>query len=365
MAKVILENLTKKFGETIAVDSINLEIKDKEFIVLVGPSGCGKTTTLRIIAGLEKVSEGKIFIDEELVNDLHPGDRNIAMVFQNYALYPHMTVFENLSFGMKVRKTPMQQIEKEVAQAAKLLGIDGLLNRLPRQLSGGERQRVALGRAILRQPQAFLFDEPLSNLDAKLRLMMRGELLRLHQRFEITTIYVTHDQIEAMTMGDRVVVMKDGTIQQIGTPIEIYRKPANRFVAGFIGSPSINFVNARLEIADSSLWLIANGLRFEIPQSHKSKYEKFAGKAVIFGIRPDDLYVSSMDDSKTLLTTKAKVEVVEFVGSTVILEVATASQKFVLVVDSDSNVKAGQVIDIFFDINKMCLFDCENERLID
>jgi len=364
MAKVTLENLTKKFGETVAVDSINLEIKDKEFIVLVGPSGCGKTTTLRMIAGLEKVSEGKIFIDEELVNDLHPGDRNIAMVFQNYALYPHMTVFENLSFGPRVRKAPVQQIEKEVTQAAKLLGIENLLDRLPKQLSGGERQRVALGRAIIRQPRAFLFDEPLSNLDAKLRLMMRGELLRLHQQFEITTIYVTHDQIEAMTMGDRVVVMKDGSIQQIGTPVEIYRKPANKFVAGFIGSPSINFVNARLEAESSSLWLIADDFRFEIPQSHKSKYEKFAGKTVVFGIRPDDLYVA-MDDSKILLTAEAKVEVVEFVGSTVILEAATSSHKFVIVVDSDSNVKVSQAIEIFFDINKMCLFDSESERLID
>jgi multiple sugar transport system ATP-binding protein len=286
------------------------------------------------------------------------------MVFQSYALYPHMTVFDNLSFGPKVRGVPLQQIEKEVRQAAKLLGIDPLLDRMPKQLSGGERQRVALGRAIIRQPRAFLFDEPLSNLDAKLRLMMRGELLRLHQQFEITTIYVTHDQIEAMTMGDRVVVMKDGSIQQIGTPVEIYRKPANKFVAGFVGSPSINFVNARLESENSSLWLIANDFRVEIPQPHKTKYEKIVGKTVIFGIRPDDLYIDRMD-SKTLLTSGAKVEVVEFVGSTVILEVALSSQKLVLVVDSDSSVKVGQEIDIFFDMHKMCLFDAESEQLVD
>src|ERR687895_1275512 len=244
MARVLLTNLNKKFEDTHAVKDVNLEIRDREFVVLVGPSGCGKTTTLRMVAGLEDITSGEISIDGRVVNDLPPMDRDIAMVFQNYALYPHMSVYDNMAFGLKMRKFGREEIEKRVRQAAEILGIQPLLARRPRQLSGGQRQRVALGRAIVRHPRVFLFDEPLSNLDAKLRVQMRVELKRLHDRLETTAIYVTHDQVEAMTLGDRVVVMKDGWIQQVGEPLELYGRPANKFVAGFIGSPAMNFAEA-------------------------------------------------------------------------------------------------------------------------
>src|ERR687895_211561 len=252
MARVLLKNLNKKFDDTHAVKDVNLEIRDREFVVLVGPSGCGKTTTLRMVAGLEDVTSGEISIDGRVVNDLPPMDRDIAMVFQNYALYPHMSVYHNMAFGLKMRKFGRDEIEKRVRQAADILGIQPLLERRPRQLSGGQRQRVALGRAIVRHPRVFLFDEPLSNLDAKLRVQMRVELKRLHHRLETTAIYVTHDQVEAMTLGDRVVVMKDGLVQQVGEPLQLYGSPANRFVAGFIGSPAMNF--ADVAISGDGLW---------------------------------------------------------------------------------------------------------------
>ncbi|MFQ5948978.1 MAG: ABC transporter ATP-binding protein, partial [Acidimicrobiia bacterium] len=246
MAQVALKSLNKRFDEVHAVRDVTLTIPDKEFIVLVGPSGCGKSTTLRMVAGLEEITSGEIFIGDRLVNDLPPKDRDIAMVFQNYALYPHMSVYDNMAFGLKMRKFPKSEIEKRVREAAEILGIQELLRRKPRQLSGGQRQRVAVGRAIVRHPQVFLFDEPLSNLDAKLRVQMRGELKRLHERLEATAIYVTHDQVEAMTLGDRVVVMKDGVVQQVGDPLGVYAKPRNRFVAGFIGSPAMNFLEATI-----------------------------------------------------------------------------------------------------------------------
>ena len=266
MARVLLRNLNKKYDETHAVKDVNLEIRDREFVVLVGPSGCGKTTTLRMVAGLEDITSGEIRIDERVVNDLPPMDRDIAMVFQNYALYPHMSVYDNMAFGLKMRKFEKREIEKRVRQAAEILGIQALLERRPRQLSGGQRQRVALGRAIVRNPRVFLFDEPLSNLDAKLRVQMRVELKRLHERLETTTIYVTHDQVEAMTLGDRVVVMKDGVVQQVGEPLELYGKPANRFVAGFIGSPAMNFVDVSISAAGDALWAEAEGLRIRVPR---------------------------------------------------------------------------------------------------
>ncbi|MGE5576921.1 MAG: ABC transporter ATP-binding protein, partial [Syntrophothermus sp.] len=247
MAKVVLEHLNKKFGNVTAVNDANLEIKDKEFVVLVGPSGCGKSTTLRMVAGLEEITEGNIYIGDTLVNDVPPKDRDIAMVFQNYALYPHMDVYNNMAFGLKLRKFPKAEIDRRVKEAAKMLGIENLLDRKPKALSGGQRQRVAVGRAIVREPKVFLMDEPLSNLDAKLRVQMRAEISKLHNRLQTTMIYVTHDQTEAMTMGDRIVVMKDGLIQQVGAPLEIYDHPVNVFVAGFIGSPSMNFINAVLE----------------------------------------------------------------------------------------------------------------------
>src|ERR671924_119872 len=261
MARVLLTNLNKQFEDTHAVKDVNLEIRDREFVVLVGPSGCGKTTTLRMIAGLEDVTSGEIRIDGRMVNDLPPMDRDIAMVFQNYALYPHMSVYDNMAFGLKMRKFGRAEIEKRVRQAADILGIQALLERRPRQLSGGQRQRVALGRAIVRHPRVFLFDEPLSNLDAKLRVQMRVELKRLHERLATTAIYVTHDQVEAMTLGDRVVVMKDGLVQQEGPPLELYDRPANRFVAGFIGSPAMNFADVTVTNTVEGLWAEAPGLR--------------------------------------------------------------------------------------------------------
>src|SRR5882762_7897424 len=265
MAHVLLKDLNKSFDGTHAVKDVNLEIHDREFVVLVGPSGCGKTTTLRMVAGLEDITSGEISIDERVVNDLPPMDRDIAMVFQNYALYPHMSVYDNMAFGLKMRKFDRADIARRVQEAAEILGIQELLKRKPRQLSGGQRQRVALGRAIVRHPQVFLFDEPLSNLDAKLRVQMRVELKKLHNRLETTAIYVTHDQVEAMTLGDRVVVMKDGWIQQVGEPLELYGKPSNRFVAGFIGSPSMNFIPVTVSEANGSLLAENAGLRVKLP----------------------------------------------------------------------------------------------------
>src|SRR5574337_234381 len=265
MAQVVLKDLNKKFDEVHAVKDVNLTIRDKEFMVFVGPSGCGKTTTLRMVAGLEEITAGEISIGDRVVNDLPPRDRDIAMVFQNYALYPHMTVFDNMAFGLKMRKFPKSEIEKRVREAAEILGILDLLKRRPRQLSGGQRQRVAVGRAIVRHPQVFLFDEPLSNLDAKLRVQMRVELKRLHERLETTAIYVTHDQVEAMTLGSRVVVMRDGWVQQVGEPLEIYRRPANKFVAGFIGSPAMNFSPTTVSESGGALYAQANGIRVKVP----------------------------------------------------------------------------------------------------
>ncbi|MBI2081123.1 MAG: sn-glycerol-3-phosphate ABC transporter ATP-binding protein UgpC [candidate division NC10 bacterium] len=264
MATVVLENLTKRFDEVVAVQSVNLEIQDQEFVVLVGPSGCGKSTALRMIAGLEEITDGKIYIGGRLVNDVPPKDRDIAMVFQNYALYPHMSVYDNMAFGLKLRKFPREEITQRVRDAAEILGIQELLQRKPKALSGGQRQRVAVGRAIVRKPQVFLFDEPLSNLDAKLRVQMRVELKKLHQRLQATILYVTHDQVEAMTMGDRIVVMRDGRIHQVGPPLQVYEHPVNRFVAGFIGSPAMNFIPTTVQAADGRLTLVADGFRVPV-----------------------------------------------------------------------------------------------------
>src|SRR6202140_5113083 len=266
MAQVTIRSLNKKYDEVHAVKDVNLDIRDKEFVVLVGPSGCGKTTTLRMVAGLESITSGRVLINETVVNQLAPMDRDIAMVFQNYALYPHMTVYDNMAFGLKMRKFDRSEIAKRVNEAAEILGIHDYLKRKPRQLSGGQRQRVALGRAIVRHPQVFLFDEPLSNLDAKLRVQMRVELKKLHERLGTTAIYVTHDQVEAMTLGDRVVVMRDGRVQQVGDPLELYNQPANRFVAGFIGSPGLNFSRARDSAGKGSLWAEGGDLSIEVPK---------------------------------------------------------------------------------------------------
>src|SRR5512144_1397414 len=290
MSEVALRSVVKRFDDVEAVRAIDLDIPDNEFVVLVGPSGCGKSTTLRMIAGLEEVTSGNISIGGEVVNDLPPKDRDIAMVFQNYALYPHMTVYDNMAFGLKMRKFPKPEIEKRVREAADILGIQELLKRKPRQLSGGQRQRVALGRAIVRHPQVFLFDEPLSNLDAKLRVQMRVELKKLHERLGTTAIYVTHDQVEAMTLGDRVVVMRDGRVQQVGDPMELYNSPANRFVAGFIGSPAMNFAPVRIVAEKDGLWVIGDGIRLKVPMPLTNRLGPYAGSDVTMGIRPEDLH---------------------------------------------------------------------------
>jgi multiple sugar transport system ATP-binding protein len=319
MAQVELENLTKVFpGGVRAVDGVNLCIADREFVVLVGPSGCGKTTTLRMIAGLEQVTAGTIRIGQKIVNDLPPKDRDVAMVFQNYALYPHMTVYKNLAFGLKLRRLPREQIDQRVRDAAKILEIEHLLNRKPRALSGGQRQRVAVGRAIVREPAAFLFDEPLSNLDAKLRITTRAELKRLHQRLKTTTIYVTHDQEEAMTLGDRIVVMTDGVIQQADTPLRTYNQPVNRFVAGFIGMPPMNFFDGAVIMADGELAFEEGkpsgngGFRVPVPDHLKQRLARQVGRPVVLGIRPEHLGVRPGDGTSAQVS--LKVNVVEPLG---------------------------------------------------
>src|SRR6266699_1067388 len=300
MANVVMRGLNKKYDEVHAVKDVNLEIHDKEFVVLVGPSGCGKTTTLRMVAGLESITSGRILIDDTVVNDLAPMDRDIAMVFQNYALYPHMSVYDNMAFGLKMRKFERPEIKKRVQEAAESLGIEDYLKRKPRQLSGGQRERVALGRAIVRHPRVFLFDEPLSNLDAKLRVQMRVELKKLHLRLGTTAIYVTHDQVEAMTLGDRVVVMKDGVVQQVGEPLELYNEPANRFVAGFIGSPAMNFFNVTVAENNGALWAANRGMQIKAPLECADRLGRYIGKEVTLGIRPEDLHVASAADPPEL-----------------------------------------------------------------
>ena len=292
MAEVILKNVTKVYeGGQVAAKDINIEVKDKEFVVLVGPSGCGKSTTLRMIAGLEEITEGELFIDGKKVNDVSPKDRDIAMVFQNYALYPHMSVYENMAFGLKLRKFDKEEIKERVNEAAMILGLEDYLDRKPKALSGGQRQRVAVGRAIVRKPKVFLFDEPLSNLDAKLRVQMRTEISKLHQSLGATMIYVTHDQTEAMTMGDRIVIMKDGVVNQIDTPLKLYNKPANRFVAGFIGSPAMNFIKGKIENGSTVIFKSSGGdLKLDLPADISENLRKFVNKEVWMGIRPEDIY---------------------------------------------------------------------------
>jgi multiple sugar transport system ATP-binding protein len=343
MAQVVLEKLCKAFGGVDAVKDASLIVEDREFMVLVGPSGCGKSTTLRMIAGLEEVTSGKILIGDRLVNDLPPRDRDIAMVFQNYALYPHMTVFDNMAFGLKMRKFARSEIEQRVREAAEVLGILDLLQRKPRQLSGGQRQRVALGRAIVRHPQVFLFDEPLSNLDAQLRVQMRMELKRLHERLESTAIYVTHDQVEAMTLGDRVVVMKDGNIQQIGEPLEVYSHPRNKFVAGFIGSPAMNFIDASIAESEGDLCVQIAGTRASAPAYLSSRLARYNGQKVILGIRPEDLHEAASADAGQL-SFETMVEVVEPLGSEILLDVRLGEQLLVARADSNCCAKRHETI---------------------
>jgi multiple sugar transport system ATP-binding protein len=363
MARVRLKDLNKKFDATHVVKDVNLEIDDREFIVLVGPSGCGKTTTLRMVAGLEDITSGEISIDGRVVNDLAPMDRDIAMVFQNYALYPHMSVHDNMAFGLKMRKFERPEIERRVKQAAEILGIQQLLARKPRQLSGGQRQRVALGRAIVRNPRVFLFDEPLSNLDAALRVQMRVELKRLHERLETTAIYVTHDQVEAMTLGDRVVVMKDGLVQQVGAPLELYEHPANRFVAGFIGSPAMNFVATSVSQAGGGLWVEAAGIRIRVPPAKQQVLERLAGQRVTLGVRPEALRPATGADSADYVF-ESTIEVVEPLGSEILLNVRAGDSPLVARVDPATRVAPHERVRLAFDPARMHFFDAATEAAL-
>jgi multiple sugar transport system ATP-binding protein len=363
MAPVVIRHLNKMFDEVHAVNDVNLSIRDKEFVVLVGPSGCGKTTTLRMVAGLESVTSGDILIGEKLVNNLPPMDRDIAMVFQNYALYPHMSVYDNMAFGLKMRKFDRPEIAKRVQEAAAILGIEGLLQRKPRQLSGGQRQRVALGRAIVRHPQVFLFDEPLSNLDAKLRVQMRVEIKKLHDRLGTTAIYVTHDQVEAMTLGDRVVVMKDGFVQQVGEPLDLYNQPANRFVAGFIGSPAMNFATVNVSEANGSLWAANEGMRIKVPAQIAGRVARYVGQTSILGIRPEDLRIASSADPADL-SFDAVVEVVEPLGSEILLDMAVGPAMMVAAVEPTVRAKVRDRLRLAVNPERLHFFDSATEAAI-
>ena len=367
MASLSLKGIYKRYaGGVTAVSDFNLEIEDKEFIIFVGPSGCGKSTTLRMIAGLEEISEGELYIDDKLVNDMAPKDRDIAMVFQNYALYPHMTVFENMAFGLKLRKTPKDEIKRRVEEAAKILDIDHLLDRKPKALSGGQRQRVALGRAIVREPKVFLMDEPLSNLDAKLRVQMRTEIGKLHKKLQTTFIYVTHDQTEALTMASRIVVMKDGIIQQVAAPQELYDNPSNVFVAGFIGSPQMNFIDADIVEENGKINLVFGNQKVTLPEGKAAKLDKaYIGQKVIMGIRPEDLY----DDEAYIAaapdcTIDAEVTITEMMGAETYLYMDVEGKQCVARVNPRTTSKAGDKIRLAFDGNKIHIFDKDTEYAV-
>lgn len=369
MASVTLKNVYKVYdGGVTAVTDFNLEIADKEFIILVGPSGCGKSTTLRMIAGLEEISKGELYIGDKLSNDVAPKDRDIAMVFQSYALYPHMTVYDNMAFGLKLRKTPKDEIKRRVEEAARILDISHLLDRKPKALSGGQRQRVALGRAIVRDPKVFLLDEPLSNLDAKLRAQMRTEIAKLHKNLGTTFIYVTHDQTEAMTMGDRIVVMKDGFIQQVDTPQNLYEFPCNEFVAGFMGSPQMNFIDAVIEKKGDGYALKFGQYSINIPKEKNANdvLKDYVGKDVVFGIRPEDVHdepdfiAKASEDS----IVEADVEVTELMGAETYLYLNCEGNAITARVEPTSTAKGGDRSKIAFDLKKMHLFDKETEKTI-
>lgn len=360
MAVVQYKNVTKVYdGGVVAVKDINLEIKDKEFVVLVGPSGCGKSTSLRMLAGLEDITSGTISIDGNVINNLAPKDRDIAMVFQNYALYPHMTVEENMAFGLKLRNYPREEIKKRVAEAAQILGLNEYLKRKPKALSGGQRQRVAIGRVIVRKPKVFLFDEPLSNLDAKLRVQMRAELIKIHARLKVTSVYVTHDQLEAMTMGDKIVVMHEKVIQQVGTPMEVYKKPANKFVAGFIGTPPMNFIDATVVEKAGAFWMDFQEFQMKTPAEWAEKIRPYTGKAVTFGIRPEDIYDRSafhrQVDSNNAI---ANVEIVEHLGAEQYVYYITTNHSFIAKIDPSVSLHIG-------DTNKEVVFDMQNAHIFD
>jgi multiple sugar transport system ATP-binding protein len=363
MARVLIRNLNKKYGEIHAVRDVNLEIRDKEFLVIVGPSGCGKTTTLRMVAGLESITSGQILIGDTVINDLPPMDRDIAMVFQNYALYPHMSVYDNIAFGLKMRRFGHVEIGQRVKEVAEILGIGDYLKRKPRQLSGGQRQRVALGRAIVRHPRVFLFDEPLSNLDAKLRVQMRVELKKIHDRLGTTAIYVTHDQVEAMTLGDRVVVMRDGVVQQVGEPLTLYNEPTTRFVASFIGSPSMNFAIVKVTEADGGLWAINEGIRVGVPAEMGVRLRRYVGEQVALGIRPEDLRLASYDDPAQP-GLDAVVEVVEKLGSQILLDVKVGSAMMVAAVEPTVRAQARDRLRLVVNPERLHFFDSSSDAAI-
>ena len=367
MSSLSLKNICKKYPNGFeAVKDFNLEIEDKEFIIFVGPSGCGKSTTLRMVAGLEDISSGELYIDGKLVNDVEPKDRDIAMVFQNYALYPHMTVYDNMAFGLKLRKVPKDEIDKKVRESAEILDLSALLDRKPKALSGGQRQRVAMGRAIVRKPKVFLMDEPLSNLDAKLRVQMRIEIAKLHQNLGTTIIYVTHDQTEAMTLGTRIVVMKAGIVQQVDTPQNLYEKPANLFVAGFMGSPQMNFLDATVKVEGNVANLVVAGKSIPLPAA-KSKAlidGGYNGKTVTFGIRPEDVYDSEEFLANAPTTFESKVKVYELLGAEVYLYFDLDQFPITARVDSRTNARPGDAIKFAFDIDKIHVFDKETEVTI-
>ena len=366
MSGVKLIDLVKRYPNGFqAVNSINLEIHDKEFVVLVGPSGCAKSTTLRMVAGLEEISDGQILIGDRVVNGVAAKDRNIAMVFQNYALYPHMDVYKNMAFALKLRKFTKEEIDKRVRKAADILGIVPLLERKPKQLSGGQRQRVAVGRAIVREPEVFLFDEPLSNLDAKLRVTMRAEVTKLQHQLETTMIYVTHDQVEAMTMGDRIVIMKDGYIMQVGTPLEVYDSPDSKFVAGFIGSPAMNFFHAKLVQADDGLVVDTGSFQVKVPKEYHDVYGSYKDKDVTFGMRPEDIADDLPEDSRGQWEKlKAVVRLIEPLGAEIILEMGSGQQRFVARVDPHSKSRLDEEAQVYFNMRKMQLFDAKTEQVI-
>lgn len=366
MAQVSLKNLSKVYpGNVKAVDRVNLGIENKEFMVLVGPSGCGKSTTLRMIAGLEDISAGDIYIGDKLVNDVPAKDRDIAMVFQNYALYPHMTVFENMAFGLKLRHIPRQEIIQRVNESADILGIRRLLERRPKELSGGERQRVAVGRAIVRKPLVFLFDEPLSNLDAKLRVQMRTEIHKLHIRLQTTIIYVTHDQVEAMTMGDRIAVMKDGILQQAADPISVYDHPRNKFVAGFIGSPPMNFMHGRILKKNGKLYFDEGKIRVKLVEDMYDTMVTYAGRELIFGFRSEDIYDKLfVSEAPPENVVKVNCEVSEPLGSEVYLYLNTGKHTFIARVGAHDRPQVNQDMDVVFDMSKVHFFDKDTEETI-
>lgn len=368
MAQVELKNISKIYsGETKVVNDVNFTVEDREFVVLVGPSGCGKSTTLRMIAGLEDITEGEILIDGEVVNDQAPKDRDIAMVFQNYALYPHMTVYDNMAFGLKLRKYSKPEIRNRVVEAAKILDLEEYLDRKPKALSGGQRQRVAVGRAIVRHPKVFLFDEPLSNLDAKLRVQMRTEISKLHKRLNATMIYVTHDQTEAMTMGDRIVVMKDGIIQQLDTPLKLYNNPVNQFVAGFIGSPSMNFIDGKL-IQENRLYFIDDkqSIKINIRKNHEVQLSKYIDKEITVGIRPENIHATDSTNTDKRDKIEVTLDVTEPMGNEIFLyfEVSGANVIARIPAVKEEEQRAGENIALYVDANKMHFFDKDTKEVI-